>query len=227
MTAPLPLAGWYPDPADARKLRYWDGAAWTQQPASTPRLPGSAVDNNAAAGTGKPSALTIARGLCLILLALIFSFIAILMLSDSPASWDVDATELADTIWRIYFGAMLALCVISLILGILSLARPAMHPLYSVIAGVVAIVTGLVGCGLAFVSVSSADAMGTLIGYVGAGFLFAFGSAVTTLLSAIALAGQRRSGSRPASPGPRPVAPSCSPACSPECLPSSISGRSR
>ena len=24
-----PVAGWYPDPADATKQRYWDGAAWT------------------------------------------------------------------------------------------------------------------------------------------------------------------------------------------------------
>ena len=28
-SVPTPPAGWYPDPGDARALRYWDGAAWT------------------------------------------------------------------------------------------------------------------------------------------------------------------------------------------------------
>jgi hypothetical protein len=31
------LAGWYPCPSDATRLRYWDGARWTEQ--STPRPP--------------------------------------------------------------------------------------------------------------------------------------------------------------------------------------------
>lgn len=26
----LPVANWYPDPADASRWRYWDGAAWTE-----------------------------------------------------------------------------------------------------------------------------------------------------------------------------------------------------
>ena len=31
--APMPPAGWYPDPDNATVQRYWDGAAWTDQPA--------------------------------------------------------------------------------------------------------------------------------------------------------------------------------------------------
>lgn len=26
----LPAAGWYPDPADASRIRWWDGQTWTQ-----------------------------------------------------------------------------------------------------------------------------------------------------------------------------------------------------
>lgn len=42
--APAVPAGWYPDPSDATRGRYWDGAAWTEylhhpgQPAPTPVL---------------------------------------------------------------------------------------------------------------------------------------------------------------------------------------------
>lgn len=31
MSAPQPPAGWYDDPSDARRLRYWDGTGWTEQ----------------------------------------------------------------------------------------------------------------------------------------------------------------------------------------------------
>ena len=31
MTQALPPSGWYPDPADASHLRFWDGSAWTEQ----------------------------------------------------------------------------------------------------------------------------------------------------------------------------------------------------
>ena len=31
MTTSLPPAGWYPDPADPTRLRWWNGAAWTEQ----------------------------------------------------------------------------------------------------------------------------------------------------------------------------------------------------
>jgi uncharacterized protein YbjQ (UPF0145 family) len=27
----IPPAGWYPDPSDASRVRYWDGAVWTDQ----------------------------------------------------------------------------------------------------------------------------------------------------------------------------------------------------
>ncbi|MEM9562544.1 MAG: DUF2510 domain-containing protein [Actinomycetota bacterium] len=41
-----PVAGWYPDPYDDRRLRYWDGSAWTEsvtdQPPATPAAPGPA-----------------------------------------------------------------------------------------------------------------------------------------------------------------------------------------
>lgn len=32
-------AAWYPDPADARQLRYWDGIGWTGQMAPNPQTP--------------------------------------------------------------------------------------------------------------------------------------------------------------------------------------------
>lgn len=32
----LPPAGWFPDPAGQRRLRYWDGAAWTAHFAPIP-----------------------------------------------------------------------------------------------------------------------------------------------------------------------------------------------
>ena len=31
-----PAANWYPDPADASLLRYWDGHAWTEHRAPLP-----------------------------------------------------------------------------------------------------------------------------------------------------------------------------------------------
>lgn len=30
----LPAAGWYPDPADPSRVRWWDGAAWSDQTAA-------------------------------------------------------------------------------------------------------------------------------------------------------------------------------------------------
>ncbi len=35
----VPPAGWYPDPAGGPVQRYWDGARWTEQTASTPSSP--------------------------------------------------------------------------------------------------------------------------------------------------------------------------------------------
>jgi hypothetical protein len=34
-----PPPGWYPDPADPRGVRYWDGAGWSDQPAAPTRPP--------------------------------------------------------------------------------------------------------------------------------------------------------------------------------------------
>jgi len=31
-----PQPGWYPDPADASRLRWWDGAVWTEHTANQP-----------------------------------------------------------------------------------------------------------------------------------------------------------------------------------------------
>jgi len=43
MATDLPPANWYPAPGDATKLRYWDGAQWTEHyaPASAPVEPGN------------------------------------------------------------------------------------------------------------------------------------------------------------------------------------------
>jgi uncharacterized protein YbjQ (UPF0145 family) len=37
----LPPAGWYPDPADPAKQRWWNGAAWTDQTTAAPAATGS------------------------------------------------------------------------------------------------------------------------------------------------------------------------------------------
>lgn len=45
MTDPTPTmpAGWYPDPAQAGQLRYWTGAAWSQDVQPAPPSPGELV----------------------------------------------------------------------------------------------------------------------------------------------------------------------------------------
>ena len=66
------------------------------------------------------------------------------------------------------------------------------------------IVVGLVGSGLGFLSVSTLDSEGVFIGYETAGFLFAFGGAIATLLSAIDSTAKRLSTTRPTSAWPQP-----------------------
>ena len=120
MTAPPP-AGWYPDPDRVHDVRYWDGAMWTARI----RKPGptdSALD--VAAGTAKLPFVTVLRGLGLILLAPFFGFLAYRGLTDNPTDWDVGATQSAVVLWRSFFGVMLAMCLVALILGALTLARP-------------------------------------------------------------------------------------------------------
>lgn len=204
MTAPSPPAGWYPDPEDGTRRRYWDGATWTldwdgSPSARQPRGPVETVRENPLAGQAKASGLTISRGVALILLALVFGFIASWALPEGPTHWNRYATAGADGIWRAYFLAMLTITVVALILGCLSLARPASHPVYSVIAGAAAIVVGIVGGILGFLSVGNGDDMTTPLAFLGAGMLFVLGGAVVTLLSAITLADQRRSRAWPPS----------------------------
>lgn len=44
-----PEAGWYPDPADPARLRWWDGAAWTEDvtDAQAPTEVAAEVSNHA------------------------------------------------------------------------------------------------------------------------------------------------------------------------------------
>ncbi len=46
----LPPMGWYPDPADARLERYWDGAQWTRNTRVPPALPPTGPTASAGAG---------------------------------------------------------------------------------------------------------------------------------------------------------------------------------
>ncbi len=41
----LPPAGWYPDPADESKIRYWDGERWTEHVAD--RVASAPTDSQA------------------------------------------------------------------------------------------------------------------------------------------------------------------------------------
>jgi len=73
----LPAAGWYPDPADATRIRWWDGQTWTQHVAvadaaatpaapqpdrSTPSAP-APVPSPAKAGRNVQTKLTLWAGL--------------------------------------------------------------------------------------------------------------------------------------------------------------------
>ncbi|WP_206779166.1 RDD family protein [Mycobacterium ostraviense] len=218
MTAPLPPPGWYPVPEDTSRRRYWDGAAWTHHRDGSPHTPAPrdqvetvVVENRSPDGpdkNGRASGLTVTRGISLILLALLFGPIASASLPEGPTHWNEYATAGADTIWRTYFLAVLALCVVALILGILSLARPAFHPMLSVIDGAAVIIIGVVGCLLGLLSVGNGSDVATPLTFLGTGSLFALGGGITTLLSAIAVADRRRSGAQPSSmalpPGLRP-----------------------
>ena len=48
-----PPAGWYPDPQDAEKQRYWDGNAWTEHTAdAAPQAASAGMATGATAGAG-------------------------------------------------------------------------------------------------------------------------------------------------------------------------------
>jgi hypothetical protein len=48
-----PPAGWYPDPQDANRQRYWDGTAWTEHTADgTPQAPASGTAAATTTSTG-------------------------------------------------------------------------------------------------------------------------------------------------------------------------------
>lgn len=55
-----PPAGWYPDPQDANRQRYWDGTAWTEHTAdaSPQSLGGGAAPTMATSGSGGPDTWT-------------------------------------------------------------------------------------------------------------------------------------------------------------------------
>jgi hypothetical protein len=69
----LPAAGWYPDPADATRIRWWDGQTWTQHVAVadgaiTPASPQTAPLNDTRpapikAGRNAQTKLTLWAGL--------------------------------------------------------------------------------------------------------------------------------------------------------------------
>ncbi|WP_182524450.1 DUF2510 domain-containing protein [Nocardioides dongkuii] len=53
---PDPSAGWYHDPHDSTRLRYWNGAQWAEHFHPVPPQPAHTTPRTGAARTGKPSA---------------------------------------------------------------------------------------------------------------------------------------------------------------------------
>lgn len=61
----LPAAGWYPDPADASRIRWWDGQKWTEHVAvnsSTQPASPAEVASTAPADAPSSSAPTVTVG---------------------------------------------------------------------------------------------------------------------------------------------------------------------
>lgn len=50
-----PPAGWYPDPSDDSRQRYWDGSAWTEHTAAGGQQPGGSPAWPQASPGGTPS----------------------------------------------------------------------------------------------------------------------------------------------------------------------------
>ncbi len=140
----------------------------------------------------KASGLPIARGIVLVLLAVVFAYFAVGVMPDGPTRRNPMADAGADTTWRAYFLAALALCVVALILGILSFVRPRALPVASVVTGAAVMLVGLVGCAFGLLSVGNGTDMGTPLTFMSYGFFFGAAGTVTTVLSAIALAVMRR-----------------------------------
>lgn len=73
-----PAAGWYADPENASRLRYWDGGQWTEQWApAAPPPPAPQGPPSSASGSGS-SVLKIAGGLVLGVVVLIVGCSALL-----------------------------------------------------------------------------------------------------------------------------------------------------
>ncbi|WP_142278314.1 DUF2510 domain-containing protein [Mycobacterium europaeum] len=198
VTTPAPWPGWYPDPEDADRHRCWDGTAWAQRQYGSISTGQFQAQGQTAIDVGPPhrnrknSALAIARGISFIVLALSFGSI----LYPSATRWPT-------TVVDAYFLAAFTLCVVIFVLGVLSLVRPAAHPVYSVIAGATVIVIGVIGCILSVLHSHETD-VSLMIILLFFGVSFAIGGAIATLLSGIILALQRHSRARPPA-RPRPL----------------------
>jgi uncharacterized membrane protein YgcG len=75
MSAPLPPAGWYPDPDDPARERHWNGTAWTADRRSSPPAPTVAEGhpNAASAPAWRPTRSTWIVGAVALVVALIWA----------------------------------------------------------------------------------------------------------------------------------------------------------
>lgn len=55
--SPPPPAGWYPDPSDVRRRRWWDGVSWSSQTSPVPGAPGAQPQTLVHAESPAPAAV--------------------------------------------------------------------------------------------------------------------------------------------------------------------------